>query len=473
MKKMKIIILILVIVLVLLLIVVWFGTRNNTRLQPEDNEQIKDNQSESALLSWEEYQTLTLEEQDAFFREFGSVEEFEKWMDSVKPTEDTVSTIDWNLDGKQPDQYTWKEYQALSPEYQDAFFRWFASAADFEAWLESVKPAQSTEPIHSWSEKEKKPDKYTWEEYQALSPAKREAFYQWFVSAEAFAKWMNSVKPSEETEPTPIWNKTGKTPDEYTWEEYQKLDKKDQIAFFLWFGDADQFEKWVESVKTEETAEPFPSWNKLGKPPNEYTWEEYQMLSLREQDAFYLWFGSVDSFEQWRDSVKPSEETEPTPTWNKPGKTPDEYTWEEYQKLDKKDQDAFSLWFGAADQFEKWVESVKPEETTEPLPSWNKPGKPPNEYTWEEYQMLSLQEQDAFYLWFGSVDRFEQWRDSVKPSETTEPTPTWNKPGKTPDEYTWEEYQKLSPEEQDAFFMWFENVTAFEAWMEAARGEES
>lgn len=359
MKTLKKIILILVIVLVLLLLGVWLGTRNNTVLQPEDDEQIKDNQAENALFSWEEYLTLTLEEQDSFFREFGSVEEFEKWMDSVKPTEDTVSAIVWDLEGKQPDQYTWEEYQALSPEYQEAFFQWFASKAAFEAWVETVKPAQSTEPTYSWSEKEKAPDKYTWEEYQALSPAQREAFYQWFASAEAFEKWMNSVKPSEETEPTPTWNKPGKTPDEYTWEEYQKLDKKDQDAFFLWFGSADQFEKWVESVKPEETTAPLPGWNKPGKKPNEYTWEEYQRLSLQEQDAFYLWFGSVDRFEQWMNSIKPAAGTEAVPNWSKPGKTPDEYTLEEYQKLSPEEQDAFFMWFENVTAFEAWMEAAR------------------------------------------------------------------------------------------------------------------
>ena len=55
------------------------------------------------------------------------------------------------------------------------------------------------------------------------------------------------------------------------------------------------------------------------------------------------------------------------------------------------------------------------------------------------------------------------------PAESTEPALEWDKE-KNPDQYTWEEYQMLSPEEQDAFFQWFGSVDAFEAWMEAAKG---
>ena len=88
-------------------------------------------------------------------------------------------------------------------------------------------------------------------------------------------------------------------------------------------------------------------------------------------------------------------------------------------------------------------------------------------YSWEEYQSLSLEEQDDYFKKFDSVESFEAWMESVKPAEATEPVVKWDKPGKDPDEYTWTEYQTLTPQEQDAFFLWFGSVEAFEEWMDA------
>ena len=58
----------------------------------------------------------------------------------------------------------------------------------------------------------------------------------------------------------------------------------------------------------------------------------------------------------------------------------------------------------------------------------------------------------------------------MKPTESNEPELEWNNSGKNPNEYTWAEYQALTPQEQDAFFLWFGNVEAFEEWMNAAAG---
>jgi hypothetical protein len=198
------------------------------------------------------------------------------------------------------------------------------------------------------------------------------------------------------------------------------------------------------------------------------TWEEYLALSLEERDAFIQQFASYAEFEAWLDAVKPPETTIPEIVWDPTGKLPNAYTWEEYQALTPLEQDAFFLWFGSQEEFEDWLDSVKPPETTQSQPGWDKPGKLPNAYTWEEYQALTPEEQDAFFLWFGSTEKFEAWMRSVRPPETTAPVPVWNKPGKLPSEYTWEEYQALTPQEQDAFFLWFGSMEAFEAWMDQA-----
>ena len=57
----------------------------------------------------------------------------------------------------------------------------------------------------------------------------------------------------------------------------------------------------------------------------------------------------------------------------------------------------------------------------------------------------------------------------VKPVDMVETSQVWDKAGKNPDNYTWDEYQKLSFEDQDAFFNWFKSTEDFEVWMENAR----
>jgi hypothetical protein len=178
------------------------------------------------------------------------------------------------------------------------------------------------------------------------------------------------------------------------------------------------------------------------------TWEEYVKLSPEEKDAFFEKFDSVESFEEWMESVKP-QETDPDIKWNKPGKDPDAYTWEEYQALSQVEQEAFFLWFGTVSAFEVWMESAKPVESTAPDLSWTENSKKPDAFTWEEYEKLTPEEQELFFLWFDSESAFEAWMETVKPTESA-PSLEWDKPGKTPDAYTWEEYQALSLQEQDA-----------------------
>ena len=324
-------------------------------------------------------------------------------------TESTVGETQFAIENKSPDMYTWEEYQALSLEDQDAFYQWFGSVDAFEAWMKAVNPDETTVNIGTWNEPGKQPNEYTWEEYQALSAEKRDAFIQWFDSTDAFEAWRQAVRPNDNTVFDKTWDKSGRQPNEYTWEEYQALKSEDQEAFYQWFGSVYAFEAWMDAAKPDESTSYGLIWNKSGKQPNEYTWEEYEALSPEDQEAFYQWFGSVGSFEAWMEAAKPDESASSTFVWNKSGKQPNEYTWEEYQALSSEDQEAFYQWFGSVDAFEAWMESVKPDESTSSCLIWNKPGKQPNEYTWEEYQALSPEDQDAFYQWFSSMDAFEAW----------------------------------------------------------------
>ena len=253
----------------------------------------------------------------------------------------------------------------------------------------------------------KEPSSYTWEEYQAMDHEEQDALYERFDSAEDFEAWMESAQPKE-TEPDFVWDEPGKTPDAYTYEEYMALTSEQKEAFYQWFGSVDEFESWLNQAQAEILTTQPPVWNDRGKQPDAYTWAEYQALTPEEQDAFFLWFASREAFEAWMNAARPMEEDSTKPVWDLSGKTPEAYTWEEYQALSPEKQDAFYLWFGSKEAFEAWMESAQPDEDSLPE-SWNKPGKQPNEYTWEEYQALAPEEQDLFFLWFDSVDDFEAW----------------------------------------------------------------
>lgn len=254
----------------------------------------------------------------------------------------------------------------------------------------------------------KAPDSYTWEEYQAMSNEEKDELYHRFDSMEDFEAWKESVAP-QEVFPEYRWDEHGKQPDAYTWEEYQALSSEKQEAFYQWFESKSDFECWMEKAKDKEGAPTFPVWNKPGKQPDEYTWEEYQSLSYEEQDAFFLWFHSREDFEMWMNAAKPVPIAPTAPIWNLPGKTPIEYTWSEYQDLSPQDQDAFYHWFDSQKRFEAWMNKAKSDVSETVSTKWDKPGKQPDEYTWTEYQALSPEEQELFYQWFASKDAFEEW----------------------------------------------------------------
>lgn len=109
-------------------------------------------------------------------------------------------------------------------------------------------------------------------------------------------------------------------------------------------------------------------------------------------------------------------------------------------------------------------------------PPWETGGKVPEEYAWDEFLALSELNQEAFFLWFQTPEDFEVWMNRVQPQEHSAPTqPTeavtvpWEAEGKKPDAYTWEEFLALTEEQQETFFLWFETPEKFEAWMEAAQ----
>ena len=104
---------------------------------------------------------------------------------------------------------------------------------------------------------------------------------------------------------------------------------------------------------------------------------------------------------------------------------------------------------------------------------WENGGKTPDQYTWAEFEALTVEQQDAFVEWFSSVDAFYAWVEKADGAisgtgNASGETPVWNKGGKTPDQYTWEEFEALTDEEKEAFYSWFATVDDYIEWMDKA-----
>jgi len=143
-------------------------------------------------VTWDEFCAMTEEEKQAFMDSFASGEAFEAWLESVGGDVPSVPTYPWENGGKQPKDYTWDEFCALSEDEVEAFIASFGSNAEFEKWAEKV---QTTVPDfkYPWENGGKQPKDYTWDEFCALDEEEMTAFMDWFGSEEAFEEWLMKV----------------------------------------------------------------------------------------------------------------------------------------------------------------------------------------------------------------------------------------------------------------------------------------
>ncbi len=121
------------------------------------------------------------------------------------PSGDNVNTqpdvkLPWENGGKQPEEYTWDEFMALSGPEQEAFVESFSSSSAFEAWESKAKSAADTTTTttsqssgYPWENGGKQPAEYTWDEFMALSGAEQEAFVESFGSSAEFEAWENNA----------------------------------------------------------------------------------------------------------------------------------------------------------------------------------------------------------------------------------------------------------------------------------------
>ena len=119
-----------------------------------------------------------------------------------------------------------------------AFQNSFDSIEEFDKWLQKAQRADESNP---WENGGKKIEEYTWEEFEALDAAAQMAFQNSFDSIEEFDKWLQKAQGADVSAP---WDNGGKKPEEYTWEEFEALDGEMQMAFQ---NSIDDFDKWFEA----------------------------------------------------------------------------------------------------------------------------------------------------------------------------------------------------------------------------------
>lgn len=251
--------------------------------------------------------------------------------------------LPWEDGGKLPEEYSWDEFNSLSGPQQIKFQNAFDNTEAFEKWM---LEAQGLNEETTWSIGDRDPKEFTWEEFIALSGAQQIIFQEAFENEDAFEDWMRSVQEAPEELP---WDTGDKKPDEYSWEEFNALSGDLQIQFQNSFESEEAFEDWMHRVQgNSEDA----TWNGGDKLPNEYTWEEFLALTGEQQIEFQNSFESEDAFEDWMYRVQGILEDA---TWNSGDKLPNEYTWEEFLALSGEQQIQFQNSFESDEAFENWM----------------------------------------------------------------------------------------------------------------------
>lgn len=196
--------------------------------------------------------------------------------------------LPWENVGKQPSEYTWAEYESLSEDEKTEFFKSFESNELFDEWMNSAINA-----ILPWKNGGKQPNEYTWEEFEALSGVEQMAFQKSFGDIEKFDEWLTKAQGNVGSN---FLENGGKQPSEYTWEEFEALSGVEQMEFQKSFGDIEKFDEWLTKAQGNVGSNFF---EKGGKKPSEYTWEEFEALSGVEQIEFQNSFDSDEERDRW------------------------------------------------------------------------------------------------------------------------------------------------------------------------------
>lgn len=264
-----------------------------------------------AEYTWAEFEALTAGQQMAFQNSFGSIDAFDVWLQKAQAVDSDTSTetdLPWENGGKQPSDYTWAEFEALTAAQQMAFQNSFGSVEAFDAWLQKAQTEDSdtsTESDLPWENGGKQPSDYTWAEFEALTAAEQMAFQNSFGSIEAFDAWLQKAQADDSVETDMPWENGGKQPADYTWAEFEALTAAEQMAFQNSFGSIEAFDAWLQKAQADESEKIDLPWENGGKQPVEYTWAEFEALTGEQQIAFQKSFGSIDDFDKWLTANQP------------------------------------------------------------------------------------------------------------------------------------------------------------------------
>ncbi|MBE5867332.1 MAG: hypothetical protein E7293_00010 [Lachnospiraceae bacterium] len=305
------------------------------------------------------------------------------------------SSVVENSSLKVPGEYTWEEYEALDDNDKNKFQKSFEDIAAFDSWLMKAQE----DALLPWESGGKQPVEYTWEEYEALSDFLKDAFFESFEVADDFDMWMRIAMGGEALP----WEDGGKQPVEYTWEEYETLSENQKMEFQKSFKDIVAFDNWLMGAQNNALL----PWEEEGIQPSDYTWEEYEALSDFLKDTFFESFENVKDFDRWMTSAMESI----IPPWENGGKQPSDYTWEEYELLNMDQQIEFQKCFEDINAFDNWL--IEAQENAV-LP-WDDGGKQPFDYTWKEYEALTDFQKDAFFESFESISDFDNWYAANSP----------------------------------------------------------
>ncbi len=108
-----------------------------------------------------------------------------------------VELMPWEKpDGKPVEEYTYDEFCNLTGAQQMAFQQSFGSIDAFDAWLQRVQGGEDNEEdvYLPWENGGKEPEAYTYAEFNSLTPAQQMAF-QNYLGTEAFDAWLNRNLP--------------------------------------------------------------------------------------------------------------------------------------------------------------------------------------------------------------------------------------------------------------------------------------
>ncbi len=280
--------------------------------------------------------------------------------DMNAPDNDQPEQLPWENGGKQPSEYTWAEFEALTAGQQMAFQNSFGNIEAFDAWMQKAQGNESVETDLPWENGGKQPADYTWAEFEALTAAQQMAFQNSFGNVEAFDAWLQKTQGSESVETDLPWENGGKRPTDYTWAEFEALTAGQQMAFQNSFGSVEAFDSWLQKAQGSESVETDLPWENGGKQPAEYTWAEFEALTAGQQMAFQKSFGNIEAFDAWLQKAQESESEKIELPWENGGKQPAEYTWAEFEALTAGQQMAFQNSFGNIENFDKWLTAKQP-----------------------------------------------------------------------------------------------------------------